>query len=222
MGALPPHVRGWGARPVGTGAGPRRSPGRPAGDAARGAGRDRGGAREDGRGRSAKADPGERGGAPRRVTGRRAAHGDVRARGHAPDRRLTVTPPRGAGPPRRRAITGLRAGPLHVRPGPPAAERPAAPDPRGGGDPGGAPVLGRHSRRGRGGRPRGACAPARGPVGPARRRARGDRSRRGRSRVTGAGLRHQRAPAARRIERWTRSPGASRRPPTRRSGTGRR
>ena len=56
---------------------------------------------------------------------------------------LAVPAARGARPAGRRAIARVRPASCRLRPGPPAAQRPAAADPRGAGDPRRAPVLGR-------------------------------------------------------------------------------
>ena len=70
--------------------------------------------------------------------------------------------------------------PRDLRPCPPAAQRPAAADPRGAGDARRAAVLGRDAAGGRQRGARRAPAPAGGAGGPAGGRPRGDRPRRGR------------------------------------------
>ena len=93
-------------------------------------------------------------------------------------------------------------------------------DPRGAGDAGRAPVLGRRRSSSRG-RPSarsasGCCAPSPGRSAAAHAR---DRPGRGGGRAAGPRLRDQRAAAPRRVRRGTRWPGAWPRPPRRRRGT---
>ena len=84
------------------------------------------------RDRRPQADPGQRPRPARGRAGRAAAGRPVRARGDAPDRRLAVAPPGGHRPARDGRLAGLRRRPGDLRPDAPAAEQPAAGDPRGG------------------------------------------------------------------------------------------
>ena len=172
-----------------------------------GAGRRRGGDRPL-RGRwhgRPQAPPGER----RRPPGRRArepaAGRRLRPRGDAAGRRLAGTPARRDRPARELGLPGLRQRALDVRPDAPAAQRPAAGDPRGRRVARRAPVLGRGPpRRGRTDRRRPAAPP--GATGrPARRGPRRDRPRGGGRGRAGGALQHECAGRARRDA--TRRPG---------------
>ena len=173
--------------------------------------------------RRPQADPGERRRAPRRRPGRGAPDRPVRARGDAARRGLAVPPPRGARPAGRPALARLRPRARDLRPGAPAAQRPAAGDPRGAGDPGGAAVLGPDAARRPGGRSArsasGCCARSRGRWRPPTREIAPDEAAVGR---LAAGLRDQRARSTRASPCGTRWPAASRRRPRRRPGTARR
>ena len=170
----------------------------------------------------AQADPGERPAPPRDRPGRTAPGRGLRAGGDAADRRLAVAPPRGDRPAGVVELAGLRRRPGDLRPDAPAAQQPAPRDPRGGRRARRAALLGRSLPRLRGGHRDRASPPARGARRTARRRPRRDRPGRGVGGPADARLRHERSRRSPGRRRGRHSPGAWRRPPTRRSGTARR